>query len=386
MATKPEAKLADTARADSLQRPFATMFRKRYSKPGSAPATLNPLPGPVRKPEWRVLEYGPSGFEERRCASVEELPESAEDGTVRWIEMNGLGDVEALRALGRKYNLHPLSLEDVMNLGQRPKGEISGDQIFLIAQMLYTSADREDLMGEQVSIFVHGNLLISIQEEDDHDVFEPVRQRIRAGGGFIRNMRADYLAYALLDSIVDHYFPVLERLGESLEELESEVLSHPSRTIVGNIHNMRRMLVQVRRFVWPMRDLVSSMLHSECPSIRPETKVFLRDLYDHAVQIMDLVESYRDLTTSLFEMYLSSVSLRTNEIMRVLTVMSSIFIPLTFIVGVYGMNFERATPAGEIAPANMPELYWKYGYLGVWAVMLSIAALQLYIFRRKKWL
>ena len=189
-----------------------------------------------------------------------------------------------------------------------------------------------------------------------------------------------------MDSIVDHYFPVLERLGESLEELEAEVLTDPSRAIVGNIHNMRRTLLQVRRFVWPMRDLVSSMLHSDCPTIRHETKVFLRDLYDHAVQIMDLVESYRDLTTSLFEMYLSSVSLRTNETMRVLTVISSIFIPLTFIVGVYGMNFERTTAAGEAAPTNMPELHWKYGYVGIWAVMLMIATVQLYLFKRKKWL
>ena len=362
------------------------MFRKRYSKPGSAPATLNALPGPVRKPDWHLIEYGPGHFEERRCISIDELPDVVEDGKVRWVEMNGLGDVEAVRALGRKYGLHPLTLEDVMNLGQRPKAEIYGEQTFIISQMLYTSVDREDLVGEQVSIFIIGNLLVSIQEENDHDVFEPVRQRIRNGGGFIRNMRADYLGYALLDSIVDHYFPVLERLGESLEELESDVLAHPTRSIVGTIHNLRRTLLQVRRMVWPMRDVVSSMLHSDCPTIRPETKVFLRDLYDHSVQIMDLVESYRDLTTSLFEMYLSSVGLRTNEIMRVLTVISSIFIPLTFIVGVYGMNFETSTANGEPAPTNMPELHWKYGYLGVWIVMILIGATQLYLFKRKKWL
>lgn len=362
------------------------MFRKRYSKPGSAPATLNPLPGPVKKPTLRVMEYNAEGIVERTVTSIDELPDSIEDGKVRWVEMNGLGDVEALKALGKKYDLHPLTLEDVLNLGQRPKAESFGHQTFLVSQMLYTSIDREDLVGEQVSMFFMGNLLISIQEEDDLDVFEPVRQRIRGGGGFIRTMRADYLAYALLDSIVDHYFPVLERLGESIEDLESEVLTNPSRGIVGQIHQLRRTLLQVRRLVWPMRDLVSSMLHSDCPSIRAETKVFLRDLYDHAVQIMDLVESYRDVTTSLFEMYLSSVGLRTNEVMRVLTVMSSIFIPLTFIVGVYGMNFDNTTKEGEFAPLNMPELHWKYGYLGVLVVMGIIAAIQLYFFRRKKWL
>jgi magnesium transporter len=362
------------------------MFRKRYSKPGTAPATLNPLPGPVQKPELRVIEFSATEFNERRVDRVEDLPDRLDDGTIRWIEMNGLGDVEALKALGEKYDLHPLALEDVLNVGQRPKAEVFDEQIFLVAQMLYTSNDRCELLGEQVSFFVWNNLLISIQEDAVHDVFEPVRQRMRAGGGFIRKMHADYLAYALLDAITDHYFPVLENLGNTVEELEDEILSSPARSTVGQLHTLRRTLMQVRRFVWPMRDLVSSLLHSECATIRPETKVFLRDLYDHSVQIMDLVESYRDFSTSLFEMYLSSVSLRTNEIMRVLTVISSIFIPLTFIVGVYGMNFESHTADGQAAPTNMPELHWKYGYIGVLALMGVIAGVQLYFFRRKKWL
>jgi magnesium transporter len=365
---------------------FARMFRKRYSKPGSAPATLNPLPGPVRKPVLRVMEYHVNGFEERTVASVDDLPLPADDGKIHWIEMNGIGDVEALRALGQKYGLHPLALEDVLNIGQRPKAEVFDEQIFLVAQMIHIEQEPHELIGEQVSIFVQKNFLISIQEDDIHDVFEPVRIRIRAGGGFIRKMKADYLAYALLDSIMDHVFPVLEDIGEAIEELEDVVLTNPGRSTVGEIHGLRRVLMQIRRFVWPERDVVASLLHSDCPTIRPETKVFLRDLYDHSIQIMDLVESYRDVTTSLFEMYLSAVGLRTNEIMRLLTVISAIFIPLTFIVGLYGMNFQTQTADGQPAPTNMPELHWRYGYLGVLVLMALIAGGQLYLFKKKKWL
>jgi magnesium transporter len=323
---------------------------------------------------------------ERTVDRVEELPVPNGDGRVYWIEMNGLGDVAALRALGERYQLHPLALEDVLNIGQRPKAEVFDRYVFIIGQMLYNGDDHGELLGEQVSIFFSENVLISIQEDQDRDVFEPVRQRIRAGGGYLRRMRADYLAYALLDAIVDHCFPVLERIGDGLEELEDEVLGSPERTTVGAIHDFRRTLMQIRRFVWPQRDVVNSLLHTTCPMIQPETKVFLRDVYDHTVQIMDLVESFREVTTSFFEMYMSGVSMRTNETMRILTVMSSIFIPLTFIAGVYGMNFQPQTTTGEAAPTNMPELYSKYGYLTVVGIMALIAIVQLYIFRRKKWL
>ena len=332
------------------------------------------------------MEYDGNGFEERTVTSVDELPLPADDGKIRWIEMNGIGDVEALRALGQKYGLHPLALEDVLNIGQRPKAEVFDEQIFLVAQMIHIEEEPHELIGEQVSIFVQKNFLISIQEDDVHDVFEPVRIRIRAGGGFIRKMKADYLAYALLDSIMDHVFPVLEDIGEAIEELEDVVLTNPGRSTVGEIHGLRRVLMQIRRFVWPERDVVASLLHSDCPTIRPETKVFLRDLYDHSIQIMDLVESYRDVTTSLFEMYLSAVGLRTNEIMRLLTVISAIFIPLTFIVGLYGMNFQTQTADGQPAPTNMPELHWRYGYVAVLIVMALIAGGQLYFFKKKKWL
>ncbi len=352
------------------------MFKKRYSRPGAAPATLAAAPDASAAVVIKLIEYGPHGCEERILSSVADLPDcrSANDGKIRWIEFNGLGDVAGLKALGEKFHLHPLALEDVLNVGQRPKLEPYPGHLFIIAQMIYHDAERT-LCGEQVSMFVCGDFLISIQEDHEMDVFEPVRQRIRAGGGNIRAMKADYLAYALLDAIVDHGFPVLEEIGEALEELEDTVLSSPGKDTIGELHNLKRTLMQLRRFIWPERDVVNSLLHGDSEFIRPETKVYLRDLYDHTVQIMDLIEAYRDVVTGLMEMYLSSVGLRTNEIMRVLTVLSSIFIPLTFLVGVYGMNFK-----------HMPELDTTWGYAVLWVVMLLIAIGQLIFFRRKKWL
>jgi len=350
------------------------MFKRRYSKPGSAPATLVSPPGANQSPVFHVMEYDETSLKEYTVSRVEDFPECPGDGKVRWLEMNGLGDVEALKKLGARYGLHPLALEDVLNFGQRPKMEPYGGHLFLVAQMIYRDEER-CMCGEQVCLFVFDNILISVQEESQNDVFEPLRQRIRAGGGYARQMKADYLAYALLDSIVDHCFPVLEEIGEALEELEDDVLGKPDPHLMSQLHNFKRILMQMRRQIWPERDVVNALLHTEHPVVKRETKVFLRDLYDHTVQIMDLIESYRDVATGLMEMYLSAVSFRTNEIMRVLTIMSSIFIPLTFVAGVYGMNFE-----------NMPELKSQWGYFIVLIVMAAIAAALVYLFRRKKWL
>ena len=225
-----------------------------------------------------------------------------------------------------------------------------------------------------------------MQEEGEYDVFDPVRERIRSGRGNIRRSRADYLAYALLDSIIDHFYPVIEDLGESIEELEDQLLEKPSREMVMRLHEHRRNLTQIRRFVWPLRDVVNSMLHEASGFVSSPVRAFLRDCYDHTVQLMDLVENHRELVAALMELYHSSVGLRTNEIMRVLTVITSIFIPLTFIVGVYGMNFADKAPDGHDLPLNMPELYQPYGYVGVMAFMLLIAVGQLILFRRMKWL
>ena len=228
------------------------------------------------------------------------------------------------------------------------------------------------------------HFLITIQEEGDFDVFEPVRARIRAANGSIRKRGADYLAYALLDSIVDHYYPVLESVGASIDQIEDELVDVPGTVQSRELHRYKRTLSQIRRFIWPVRDLVNSLMHEETGLVTKGTKVYLRDCYDHTVQLMDLVESYRDVLSGLMELYLSSVGIRTNQIMKVLTVISSIFIPLTFIVGVYGMNFAREVD-GKKLPWNMPELYQPYGYLAVMLFMLGVACFQIYYFRKKRW-
>lgn len=363
------------------------MFTKRHGPPGSSPATLIPhlVDGRASKPVIRIIEYDKDGVQDHEISDIHQLAEHLDSHKVTWINIDGLGDLEALNFISERFKLHPLALEDVLNTGQRPKIEFTTDYVFICVQMVYQKND-EVLCSEQVSLFLGKNFLITVQEEGEYDVFDPVRERIRSGRGHIRKSRADYLAYALLDSIIDHYFPALEVLGGAIEDLEDRLLEKPSREMVIMLHEQRRQLTHLRRFVWPMRDVVNSMLHDASGFITPPTKVFLRDCYDHSVQLMDLVESHRELTASLMELYHSSVGLRTNEIMRVLTVITAIFIPLTFIVGVYGMNFASESADGQKFPLNMPELYQPYGYLGVMAFMLLIAIGQLMLFRKLKWL
>lgn len=364
------------------------MFRtRRRSTPGSPPATLLPhlVDGKAVKPTIQLIEYDSGSLEEREIADVAELLSHRDNGKVTWINVDGLGDADVLRALGDMFHLHPLALEDVLNTGQRPKTEVFEDYLFVVAQMVYQ--DRETrVCGEQVSLFLGRDFLITFQEEGEFDVFDPVRTRIRSTSGLIRKAGADYLAYALLDSIIDHYYPVLERLGDSIDKIEEELLDNPSREMIHTLHEYKRHLTHLRRFVWPLRDVVNSLLHDTSGIINPPTRVFLRDCYDHTVQLMDLVESYKEITSGLMELYHSSVGLRTNEVMRVLTVITSIFIPLTFIVGVYGMNFAPATPDGKPLPLNMPELYLPHGYLVTMGVMGAIAIVQLIFFKRMKWL
>ena len=361
------------------------MFRSRFPTPGSRPAQLIPLPAECdpQKPIIKLVEYDLDSINERVIENLADLPDAAlSDGKVRWLDVDGLGDIEVLKTIGEKYGLHPLSLEDVLNMGQRPKVESYDDHLFIVMDMVYYDAQR-CMCGEQVSMFLCKNILITIQEEIGTDVFDPVRARIRAGRGWIRKSRADYLAYALIDSIIDHCFPVLEILGDSIEKLEDDVLAKPTRDLVQKIQHNKRTLSQLRRYVWPSRDVVTALLHDDRDYISDNTKVFLRDCYDHTIQIMDLLETYRDVNSGLMDLYLSAVGMKTNEIMRVLTVMSSIFIPLTFVAGVYGMNFDNGEGS---RPLNMPELYHPYGYVICIAVMLCISIGQIIFFKKKKWL
>lgn len=361
------------------------MFKTRYPIPGESPGLLRPREeAATRRPVITLIEYDRGHLEERTIADKEELLPHLDNQRVTWINIDGLGDIDVLRALGSRFNLHPLALEDVLATGQRPKVEQYDDYLFIIVQMLYLN-DTKQMCGEQVSMFLGKNFLITLQEEGDFDVFEPVRARIRAANGAIRKLGADYLAYALLDSIVDHYYPVLESVGASIDAIEDNLVETPIQSPVGDLHQHKRTLTQIRRFIWPVRDLINSLMHEETGLVTKGTKVYLRDCYDHTVQLMDLVESYRDVLSGLMELYLSSVGIRTNEIMRVLTVISSIFIPLTFIAGVYGMNF-AAEKDGRRLPWNMPELYHPLGYLGCLLLMLAVAIFQIVYFKKRRWM
>lgn len=361
------------------------MFKTRYPIPGEPPGVLKPrAEAATHAPVITLIEYDRAHLEERTITNAAELLPRLDNQRITWINIDGLGDIDILKTLGAQFNLHPLALEDVLAMGQRPKLEQYDGYLFIVAQMLYLNPNKQ-MCGEQVSMFLGKNFLITIQEEGDFDVFEPVRARIRKANGSIRKQGADYLAYALLDSIVDHYYPVLESIGASIDQIEDQLDDAPQLSPVGNLHRYKRTLTQVRRFIWPVRDLVNSMMHEETGLVNKGTKVYLRDCYDHTVQLMDLVESYRDVLSGLMELYLSSVGIRTNEIMKVLTVISSIFIPLTFIVGVYGMNFAREID-GKKLPWNMPELYQPWGYVGVMLFMLGLAIFQIFYFKKRHWL
>lgn len=352
------------------------MFKRRRNVvPGEAPGLLKlSQDSPKVPPIITLIEYGPDSLEERKGVGPNELLPCLNNELVSWINIDGLGDLSVLRALGESFNLHPLALEDVLDTGQRPKVEQFDDYLFIVVKMLYLD-EKEEIGGEQVSMFLGKSFLITLQEEPDRDVFAPVRARIRSGKGRIRKAHSDYLGYALLDSIIDHYYPVLESIGSEIDAIEDELIENPLVRPVGSLHEHKRTLTQIRRMVWPLRDVTNLLLHEEPGLIRQETKVYLRDCYDHSVQLMDLVESYRDVLSGLTEVHISSIGMRTNEIMRVLTVISSVFIPLTFIAGIYGMNF-----------AHMPELSEPWGYGGCLLLMLIVAIGQIMYFKKRRWL
>jgi magnesium transporter len=350
------------------------MQKVRYHQPGTAPATLVVPPEQVgHKPIIKLIDYDAHSVEEREIHHVEDVFQCLENKKVSWIDVSGLGDVELLRQLGRHFHIHPLALEDVLITGQRPKVDEYDGQLFILLQMVYEDDDQE-LIFEQVSLVVGKNFVITIQEMPGRDVFDPVRLRIREGGGNARFMASDYLAYALIDAVVDHFFPIVESLGESIEDMQESLLELPTREKLEGVHEFRKALSQLRRAVWPARDVCARLWREETGLISDRTKPFLRDCYDNTMSIIDLLESYRDAIRNVMDLYISSLSMRTNEVMRVLTIISTIFIPLTFLVGVYGMNFE-----------HMPELHMPFGYEALWAVMLIVALSMVAFFKRQKW-
>ena len=347
------------------------MRKKRHSKPGTPPGELTALPEAHVPHTLHVIRYTPETVEEADVASVDELAPHQEAGGILWVNVDGLGSVDLVRALGKFFGLHPLALEDAMNVGQRPKVDAYDSHLFLVVRMPHFD---EALSAEQVSIFLGPSFVVTFQERPG-DCFEPIRVRLRSGTGRLRREGADFLTYAIVDAIVDHYFPTLEKLSDVIEDLDDEVLESPTRRTVGRVRHVKRELLELRRSVWPLREMLNALARTESDLVGEATRLYLRDCYDHAVQVLDVVETYRELAGGLMDVYLSSLSNRMNEVMKVLTIIATIFIPLTFVAGIYGMNFEK-----------MPELKWRWGYPLVWAVMITLAVLMLAAFRRRGWL
>ncbi len=321
-----------------------------------------------------LIDYSADHLAEETDISLEACEEYIRSQTVTWINITGVHNPEIIERIGQAFHLHPLSLEDILNTGGRPKLDDYEDYLFIVLKMVDRTEDSGDIEHEHVCLIIREGLVISFQEYEG-DVFGPVRQRIRKGKGQIRKAGSDYLAYALIDMIVDHYFLILEGFGEQIDTIQDSVLSDPETSVIDTIHNLRRQLIYIRKSVWPVREIVASLLRGESDLISRETQLYLRDVYDHTVQVVETVEMFREVLSSALDIYLSSVNNRMSEVMKVLTVIATIFIPLTFIAGVYGMNF-----------VYMPELEWRYAYLVVWGVFLSAAGGMLAWFRYRKWL
>lgn len=352
---------------------------KRRTKPGSSPGQIAPDPAQP-KPSFHVFAYGPTGVTETNVDTVNEIPALLYKHDVTWVNVDGLGDAKEIERLGELFNLHRLALEDVVSQHQRAKIDDYGDHLFIVARM--ASCD-ERAQTEQLSLFLGKNFVITLQGGPPGDSFNRVRQRIRDQAGKIGSRGPDYLAYALLDAAIDAYYPVLEVYSERLDLLEEQVLDRPDTTLMDALHTVKADLLMLRRAIWPMREAVAALTREASDLIRDDTRVYLRDCYDHIVQIVDLVETYRELTADLRDLYMSALSNRINETMRVLTIISTLFIPLTFIAGIYGMNFDYAEGA---MPLNMPELHHPYGYVACLSVMGVLAVGMLYYFFRQGWI
>lgn len=349
------------------------LVQKRSKKTGLSPGTLVHIgENRTETVEITLFNYAGAQCDERTVTNPNDLQPPA-DETVTWINVGGVHKIDVLEAFGKQFGLHPLLLEDIANTDQRPKLDDYETYVFLVVKMLAVT-DRGSILVEQVSFVLGRNYVLSFQENGT-DVFRPVRDRLRAGKGRLRHNGSDYLLYALVDAVVDQYFAVLESLGEKIETLQERVMADPKPDILRDIHALKRQLLFVRRAVWPLREVTNSLSRSDCPYLHEPTKVFFRDVYDHVVQIVDTIETLREMLSASLEIYLSSVSYRLNAVMRVLTVITTIFMPLSFIASVYGMNFE-----------HMPELKWEWGYPFVLGAMGLVAAGMLIGFRRRKWL
>lgn len=329
----------------------------------------------ITKSHITIIDYDEARVQERVPESVEECRKFKDATSVTWINVDGLGDIETLAKLGAVFDLHPVLIEDVMNTHHRPKLEDMGAYMLMVLQMVYYDTNNDEEVSEQISIILGPNYVISFQEELGRDVFDRLRERIKNGKGQTRKKGPDYLVYAMIDAIVESYFGVLEKIGDDIENIEDELIARPQPDTVRLIHELKRKMIFMRKSAWPMREVITGLERGTSKLIRNATKIYLRDVYDHTIQVIDTIESYRDMISGMIDVYLSSMSNKMNEVMKVLTVIATIFIPLTFIASIYGMNFRY-----------MPELQKPWGYPFVLGVMAVIGIIMLIFFKKKKWM
>ncbi len=351
-------------------------FAKRLSRTrGLAPGSLVFIGDKeAETAQITVMDYNEKVFQEEKLATVDACLPFKKKPTVTWLNIDGLNDVEVIRKVGEVFDLHPLILEDIVNTTQRPKFEDVDKYAFVVLKMLTFDEAKNRIGIEQVSLVLGDNFVNSFQERVG-DVFDAVRDRIRQGKGRIRKAGSDYLLHALIDAVVDNYFIILEKVGDKIEELEETIVTDPKPEAMRTIHALKREMIFLRKSVWPLREVINNMVRSESALIQDSTHIYLRDVYDHTIHVIDGVETFRDMLSGLHDTYLSGISNRMNEIMKVLTIFASIFIPLTFIAGIYGMNF-----------SYMPELGWRWAYFGVWGLFVAVTVLMILYFKRKKWL
>lgn len=349
---------------------------QRQSDPGTLPGTVVVHPD-APQPIVRLTKYGPTHCSDHETTDIESILQEADESEVVWIDVDGLGDADVITRVGEVFGLHPLALEDVANVHQRPKVESYGEYLFVVAR---AHPQNDSLETEQVAMFLSRRFVITFQEREV-DCLDVVRQRILTKAGRIRSLGPDYLLYSLLDAVIDGYFPALERYGEKLDALDDQIATSAERSLINEIHNVRCELLALRRSVWPLREAINTLIRDSGDLISPETDLYLRDCYDHTVQIIDVIETDREMCADLRDFYLTVTSNRMNQVMKFLTIIATLFIPLSFISGLYGMNFEPTA-----SKWNMPELNWIYGYPYALTVMIITATGLIAIFWRKGWL
>ena len=348
--------------------------KKRAVKSGLPPGTLVHIGHKkIDQVFITVIEYDEEQFQQREIKQVEECFPLKDKPTITWINISGIHELDVIEKTGVQFGLHPLTLEDIVNTEQRPKIEDYKDYIFIVLKALHYDAD-QGLKIEQISIIIGVNYVITIQE-NRKDVFRPVRERIKNSTGRIRKVGADYLVYALIDAIVDNYFLVLEQLEGKIEFLEEELITNPTKTTLHLIHQLKREMLFMRKSLWPSREVINILQRGELPFINETTVVHLKDVYDHTIQVVEIIETLRDILSETLDIYLSSISNRINDVMKILTIITTIFIPLSFVAGIYGMNFKY-----------MPELEWRFGYPVVLIFMAVVGIVMLFFFKKKKWI